>query len=433
MMELFDLVIRDVRVDGGDPVDIAVRHGKIVAMAPRLQCRAVEEVDGRGAFAFGGFVDSHVHLDKACILDRCTFCEGTLAEAVRQTSRAKAGFDTEDVYARAARVVEKAIGHGTTRMRSFVEIDPRAGFRSFEALKRIRDDYAFALDLEICAFSQDGLTNEPETIEMLDRALASGADLVGGCPYTDPDPDRHIALIFDLAEKHDVAVDFHLDFDLDPDHTNLPAVIRETVARGWQGRVSIGHVTNLSAMAPDRIAELAQSLAEAGIALVVLPATDLFLNGRGNDRLVPRGVAPAHLLAAQGVVTAIATNNILNPFTPYGDASLMRMANLYANVTQLSRTQDMAAVFAMVGGSASRLMGVEHGLRVGGDATIVLLDCAGPAEAVAEIAPVIAGWKNGRRSFVNSGPVLFRSNESSGRQQQQQQQQSRAGVDRDDR
>lgn len=407
--ELFDLVIRNVRTaDGGPLVDIAVSGGRIRKMASSIRCEAVETHDGEGAFAFAGFVDSHIHLDKACILDRCTICEGTLPEAVLQTARAKAAFKTEDVYARAARVVEKAISHGTVRMRTFVEIDPRAGFRSFEAIKKIKVDYAFAIDIEICAFAQEGLSNEPATFHMLDAALADGADLIGGCPYTDPDPERHVEMIFELAVKHNTAVDFHLDFDLDPRHTDLPEVVEATLRHGWQRRVSIGHVTNLSAMAPAKVEAIAGRLARAGIALTVLPATDLFLNGRGRDKLVPRGVAPAHLLSRRGVVTSIATNNVMNPFTPFGDASLIRMANLYANVAQLSRDEDVARVFDMVAANPARQMGAGYGLAEGAPATIVLLEADGAKAAVREVARVLTGWKDGVRTFDNGRTRLFR-------------------------
>jgi cytosine deaminase len=405
----FDLLISNVRLlEHGSLTDIAIRDGRIAAIEPAFTCEAMEEVDGGGAFAFSGFVDTHVHLDKACILDRCSICEGTLAEAVRETAKAKAGFTEADVYDRAARIVEKAITHGTVRMRSFVEIDPRAGLRSFDAIRRIRADYAFAIDIEICAFAQEGLTNELQTLEMLDRALGDGADLVGGCPYTDPDPARHVDLIFELAIKHDVAVDFHLDFDLDPDRTNLPAVIAATERHGWYGRVAIGHVTNLSAMPLAEVTAIADRLAGAGIALTVLPATDLFLNGRGNDMLVPRGVAPAHVVAGRGVITSIATNNVMNPFTPYGDASLARMANLYANIAQLSRDEDIASVFDMVGRSAAQQLRVPYGISIGDAATIVLVDTAGPISAVRESARPIAGWKNGRMSFDNGRPKIHR-------------------------
>jgi cytosine deaminase len=404
-----DLLIRNVIFsEGGPAVDIAVEAGLISAIGSKLVCEAIVEQNGEGLFAFPGFVDSHIHLDKACILDRCTICEGTLAEAVRETSRAKAGFDEEDVYRRAARVVEKAIVSGTNRMRTFVEVDPRAGLRSFKAVKRIRRDYAFAIDIEICAFAQEGLTGEPETLALLQAALCDGADLIGGCPYTDTDPAAHVRQIFDLAQAHGTAVDFHLDFDLDPGHTSLPEVIEETSSRGYQGRVSIGHVTNLSAMSPERVMEIAGLLKNAGIALTVLPATDLFLTGRSADRLVPRGLAPAHVMAGIGVTASVATNNVLNPFTPYGDASLARMANLYANVSQLSRPQDLEAVFSMVGDKAAALMGKTYGLAVGAPADIVLLDCEGPVDAVRTIGRAVRGWKAGRQTFENGRPRLLR-------------------------
>jgi cytosine deaminase len=293
-------------------------------------------------------------------------------------------------------------------MRTFVEVDPRAGFRSLEAILALKRDYAFAADLEICAFAQEGLTQEMETLSMLDEALRRGADLIGGCPYTDLAPGEHVKLVFELAEKHGVPVDFHLDFDLDPAHSAIPAVIAETRARGFGGRVSIGHVTKLSALAPAEVIEAALALADAGIALTVLPATDLFLMGRGADRLVPRGVAPAAVLARHGVLTTIASNNILNPFTPYGDASLGRMANLYANVAQLSRDDDLAQVFAMVSREAARLMGQPYGLEKGVPADIVLLDAPDPISAVREVAPALAGWKAGRKTFCRPRAQLLR-------------------------
>ena len=405
-----DLILRNARISQRpDMIDIAIRDGLIVEMRPEIHCDAVEEEDIGGKFAFAGFVDSHIHLDKACILERCSICEGTLEEAVRETAGAKAGFSEEDVYERASALVRQAIVHGTNRMRTFVEIDPRAGMRSFEAIKRVRERYAFAIDIEICAFAQEGLTQEPETEDMLDEALRTGADLIGGCPYTDHRPEEHVRRIFALAKRHDVDVDFHLDFHLDPARTDLPAVIEATRANGYGGRVTIGHVTNLSALGPADRSAVGRKIAEAGIALTVLPATDLFLMGHGHVSNIPRGIAPAHLLSADGVRTAIATNNVLNPFTPFGDASLARMANLYANVMQLSRDADIDHVFQMVSGQAAAIMRAQYGLRIGGPADIVVLDAADPLSAVRSSAATLAGWKAGRKTFVRPKARILES------------------------
>ncbi|MGO6948705.1 amidohydrolase family protein [Rhizobium johnstonii] len=403
-----DFVIRNAQIAGlSEPTDIAFEAGRIAAISPGFVCDAPHH-DAGGKFACAGLIETHIHLDKAGIISRCNLCTGTLVEAVSETSRAKAAFTEEDVYARAAAVVEKAILHGTTRLRTFVEIDPRAGFRSFEAITHLKADYTSLLDIEICAFAQEGLTNDPGTEGMLEQALKAGADLVGGCPYTDPEPAEHIRRIFDLAVRHDVAVDFHLDFDLDPAGSNLPVVIAETVARRYQGRVSVGHVTKLSALPPEELEPIGRRLAEAGIALTVLPATDLFLTGRDSTHLVPRGVTPAHWLAALGVVTTISTNNVLNPFTPFGDVNLMRMANLYANIAQIGTPDGLDGVFAMITTQAAALLGGKaYGIAIGSAADIVVFDAPSAADAVATIAPASVGWKNGRRSFLRPRPQLF--------------------------
>jgi len=394
-----DFVIDNAVLPGRDGRwSVGVAGGKTAEIAPAIVAEAPRQ-DAGGCLLSPGLVECHIHLDKAEILDRVVIAEGTLGEAVKETAKAKAGFTEEDVYRRAAQVVERAVLNGTMAIRSFVEIDPRAGMRSFEALRRVKADYAHLVDIQICAFAQEGLSNEPETEPMLVAALEQGADLVGGCPYTDPDRAGHISRIFDLAQRFGVDADFHVDFDLKPERADLPEIIRQTEARGYQGRVACGHVTKLAAMRKDAVDAIAQQLAVAGVGVITLPATDLFLLGRDSQGLVPRGYAPLMRLRSHGALTAVATNNVLNPFTPYGDANLMRIANLFANVAQLSRDEDLAAAFAMVTSDAARMIGLKAEIVVGAQADLVLFDAASVSDAVRRVAQPLKGWKAGRLSF----------------------------------
>ena len=324
-----DLVVRHARIAGrgADTFDIGIAGGKIADIAPSIATEAPEEEAG-GRLVTPGFVETHIHLDKSCILDRCRLEQGSLQEAIAQVAAAKRGFTEDDVYRRGRRTLENAIVHGTTRMRTHVEVDPRIGLKSFDAVRRLKRDYAWAIDLEICVFPQEGLLNDPGAEELLIEACKKGADLIGGCPYTDSDPHGQIARIFEIARRFDCDIDFHLDFDIDASRMNLDEVCRQTEAHRFGGRVAVGHVTKLSAVPPEQLAAIARRLAGAGVAVTVLPATDLFLMGREHDHNVPRGVAPVHKLAAHGVTCSLATNNVLNPFTPFGDCSLVRMANL---------------------------------------------------------------------------------------------------------
>ena len=398
-----DLVLRQGRLTGSDeaPVDIGVADGRIVDIAPHIAADAPEQqLDGR--LVIPGFVETHIHLDKSCILERCNCERGTLEEAIETVAAAKRSFTEADIHARAQRTLEKAIIQGTTRMRTHVEADPRVGLNGFHALRTLKRDYAWALDLQICVFPQEGLTNDPGTEELLVEACEQGADVIGGCPYTDTDPATQTTRIFDIARRFDLDVDFHLDFDLDPSWMHLDEVCRQTDAHRWGGRVAVGHVTKLSTVDRGRLSEIGARLANAGVAVTVLPATDLFLMGREHHHHVPRGVAPAHRLLAHGVTCSLATNNVLNPFTPFGDCSLIRIANLYANIAQLGRSADMRACFDMITTLPARLMNAaRYGVAVGHGSR-------DPAMAVAELAEPPFGYKHGRRSFSHAAATLHK-------------------------
>ena len=403
-----DLVLRQARrAEAKEPlVDIAIAGGRVVDIARHIVADApAEELDGRLVIA--GFVESHIHLDKSRIHDRCGGERGTLEEAIGSVAAAKRAFTEADIYARARHTLEQAVIHGTSRMRTHVEVDPRVALKGFHAVRQLKRDYAWAIDLQICAFPQEGLTNDAGAEELLVQACEQGADVIGGCPYTDSDPSKQIARIFDIARHFDLDVDFHLDFDLDPSWMHLDDVCRQTAAHGWGGRVAVGHVTKLSAMDPSRLAEIGPRLADCGVAVTVLPATDLFLMGRDHAFHVPRGVAPVHRLLGHGVICALATNNVLNPFTPFGDCSLIRMANLYANIAQLGSARDLQACFEMITTLPARLMNAaDYGIAAGHPADLVVLDSRDPAMAVAELAQPLFALKHGRRSFTRATATL---------------------------
>lgn len=407
---LFDILIRNATLQG-DPslVDICIRDGRIAEILPVAQRQDVQapvEEDAGGRLVLPGFVDTHVHLDKSCLLACCRGGGGGLKGAVAAVSRLKQDFTEEDVYRRGARTIEMAILQGTMHMRTHVEVDPRVGLRSFTAIQRLKRDYAFAIDLSICVFPQEGLLNDPGTEALLEQALDKGADLLGGCPYTDSDPSAHMERIFAMAQSHDVDLDFHLDFDLDPSWTHMDEICRLAEAQGWQGRVAIGHVTKLAAMDEDAFERHVTRLAAAGVAVTALPSTDLYLNGRDEGFRAVRGVAPVHLLAERGVTASIATNNVLNPFTPYGDCSLLRMANLYANLMHLG-PDGFSQCLRLITQDAARLMRIEdYGIAPGHAADLIVLDATDEDEAFGSIAPAQMGFKNGRKTFERQARIL---------------------------
>ena len=406
---MLDLIVRRARILDGTELrtcDIGIATGHIAAIESALHGDA-PELDAEGCLVVPGLIETHIHLDKTCILDRCRAEEGTLAEAVRETAAAKRGFTVEDVHARGRQTLERCIAHGTMHVRSHVELDPVIGMAGFEGVSQLARDYAWAVDIELCVFPQEGLLNNPGTEELLIQALRRGAQVLGAAPYTDTDPRGQIDRIFALAREFDVDIDMHLDLAETTDGMQIEYVCRKAEEYGWGGRVTVGHATQLSLVPRQRYDGIAAQLARAGVAVTVLPSTDLYLMGRSHEQAIPRGVTPVEPLRRAGVMCSLATNNVLNPFTPYGDGSLIRMANLYANVCHVARPAELAGCLDMITGSAARLLRLPgYGIAVGNAADLVAVDAHSPVDAVAMIAQTLWGIKNGRRSFTRARPVL---------------------------
>src|SRR3954451_22699542 len=114
-----DLVIRNARV-AGDSVDIGIARGRIAAIGPALSADA-EVFDAKGRLACPGLIETHIHLDKSRIIERCMPQERRTLSPILSVAPLKKSMSVEDVRARAARTLEDCVLHGTTRMRTQVE------------------------------------------------------------------------------------------------------------------------------------------------------------------------------------------------------------------------------------------------------------------------------------------------------------------------
>ena len=247
-----DLILRNARLIGGEQQvnDIGVLDGRIADIRPQLAADG-ESIDLGGRLVSSGLIETHIHLDKSCILDRCKAEKGDLEEAIQEVARVKKAFTPEDVYARGKKTLEKCILNGTTHMRTQLEVDPGIGLRGLEGVRQLIDEYKWAIDIEICIFPQEGLLNNPGTDELMVEALKSGGRVVGAAPYTDSSPHGQIDRIFEMAREFDIDIDMHLDFAPTADSLDLLYVCEQAEKFKYGGRVAIGHVTKLSAAPPE--------------------------------------------------------------------------------------------------------------------------------------------------------------------------------------
>ena len=358
-------------------------------------------IDAAGALVIPGFVDAHVHLDKCYLLDRCRAIAGDFPEALSQTLDAKRNFTVEDIAKRARKLIEKEISFGTSIMRAHVEVDPIIGNKAVTAVVPLKHEYATHITIQIAVFAQEGITNQPGQVEMLKEALKMGCDVIASAPYCDPSPEKNIDIIFDLAKEFNVPVDFHLDYHLEGKPSLLDYVIEQTIKHGWQNKVCLGHMTYLSTLTSESISKVGESLKNAGISILALPASDICMMARADNGNRRRGVCPVHELSSKGACCAFATNNVQNLFTFTGDGDVLKVGTLLCQLLQLTSESGTNLALEMATTIAAKAIGVKHGLEVGNFADLVLLE--GESSMTLLAAPPI------ERVVIKKGKLVSRS------------------------
>lgn len=383
------LKIENATLVGYDkPQTIGIQKSLIAQIAPSIEDYAEQSIDVQGNLVLPSFVDPHLHLDKVLLTEQHPAQSGTIQEALEATSTLKRSFTIQDIQSRARRVVENEIAFGTTAMRAHLEVSPILQLNALLAILPLKKEYNWGISLQLSAFAQSGITNQPGTDQLLRQALSMGADLVGSAPGADPHPKENIRAVFDLAENFDCDVDFHLDYLDDNAPLLLPAVVGETVKRGWQNRVCLSHMTRLAGLPPAKLTQAATLLREAGISVLALPATDLYTMARKDTHNVRRGVAPVHTLLDLGVNSAIATNNIQNHFTPFGDGDPLKLCTLLAQVLQLGTPKRHIECIDMATTRAAKAIGIHnHTIEPGNPADFVIINAHSASGAISE-APV---------------------------------------------
>lgn len=404
-----DMIIRRARISDEQPlVDIGIADGKIVAIDETIENHIDQEIDAEGRVALPGFVEAHLHLDKALLHRRMPARFGTLDEAIRVTGILKSKQEKDDVLDRSRQVLDMAIKNGTVIIRAHPDVDPIQGLIGVETALQLKDEYRDLLDLQIVAFPQEGWLKTSGVQELMEQALDMGADVVGGCPYNElswDDTRGHIDKVFDLAQKHDLAVDMHVDFaddTTDKRFATTEYIARKTIQTGYQGRVALGHVTSLASLKPDILKPIIDLLREADIHIVTLPATDTYLGGRRDEINPRRGLTPVRALHAGGVNVAYSSNNVRNAFTPFGKADPLQIGNLLAHLIQFGTPEHQADILKMSTGNAARAVGLSenYGLAVGKQADLMILDTHVVADALLDLPARSWVLKRGRITVI---------------------------------
>ncbi|MGE5115611.1 MAG: amidohydrolase family protein [Betaproteobacteria bacterium] len=383
------LLLRDVRLPGVGPVDIAVEAGRIAAIGRALPAApGSETIDGAGCLVLPGLVDGHAHLDKTLWGTPWHSHQAgpSIAERISNERRVLAALDLSP-QRQSARLLAHLVARGTTHVRTHVDIAPELGLAHLHGVQATAEAWRDAVDIEIVAFPQCGVMIRPGTLDLLDQAACEGAQVIGGLDPIgiDGDPTGQLDAIFAIAARRGCDIDIHLHDRGAPGAATIDRIVERTAALGLAGRVAVSHAFCLGELEPALLDPLVERLA----------ANDIAVMTHGPAGRVP--FPPIRRLAERGVRLFTGSDGVRDAWTPLNTGDMLERAYLLAYCSGFREDTDLALALRMATYGGAQVVGAaNYGLAVGADADLLLLAAENEAEAVALHPPRRLVLKRGR-------------------------------------
>lgn len=403
---MFDTLIRNANLpDGRQGVDIAIKDGKIIEVAPAINASAVNEIEAKGYLVSPPFIDSHFHMDSALSLGQPRLNQsGTLLEGISLWGELKPELSVASIKQRALEMCRWSIAQGTLFIRSHVDIcDDR--LLAVEALLEVREEMKPYLDLQLVAFPQDGFFRYSNSQQNLLRALDKGVDVVGGIPHferTMDDGAKSIRALCEIAEQRGLRVDMHCDESDDPLSRHIETLSYETKRLGLQGRVTGSHLTSMHSMDNYYVSKLLPLMRESSIHVIANPLINITLQGRHDSYPKRRGMTRVPELLEAGINVAFGHDCVMDPWYSMGTHDMLEVASMGLHVGQMTSVKGMRNAFDAITYNAAKVLGLKgYGLEPGCQADLVILQAASPIEALQ--------LKANRLFVIKNGVVIARS------------------------
>ncbi len=384
---MLDLHIINAALPGQEALtEIGCKDGRIVAVEPSIKAEAAQVIDAKGYLVTPPFVDSHFHMDATLSAGMPRRNEsGTLLEGIRIWGELKPDLTPQGLKERALKLLRWSVAKGNLAIRTHVDTtDP--SLMAVDVLLKVREEMKDFVDIQLVAFPQDGVLRAPKGVELLERALDKGVDVVGGIPHFERTMDQgreSVRVLCEIAAKRGLMVDMHCDESDDPLSRHVESLAFETQRLGLHGRVTGSHLTSMHSMDNYYVSKLLPLMAEAQLHCVCNPLVNMNLQGRHDTYPKRRGLMRVPELMGMGVNVAFGHDDVMDPWYPMGSHDMLEVAHMGAHALHMTGVDGLKKMFAAVTENGAKVLGLEgYGLKPGCNADMVILQAANELEAL---------------------------------------------------
>ncbi|HMO59278.1 MAG TPA: amidohydrolase family protein [Roseiflexaceae bacterium] len=336
-----DLVLRNVRVprtllaepafDGITPTsdcligDLRFVAGRAVGFfAPGMAPASAAEYDLAQRLVLPRLVEAHCHLDKCHTVTRLAAVGGDLHAAIDAQRRDKAHWSADDIRRRAGRGLDELAHAGCGVVRTHIdwEIEQITAGQlptAWPVLGELAAEQAGRLVLQRSALMPVELFADRAGAERAVRQIADQPGAVLGVfVFNQPQKHSWLHLAFELAAAYGLPLDFHVDEGLSAGLDGLQTIAELAIQTRFTLPVLCGHACSLANLSGEPLQSTLEQVAAAGLGIVSLPTTNLYLQDRQAGTPQRRGITRLRELAAAGIPILIGSDNVADAFCPLG-------------------------------------------------------------------------------------------------------------------
>jgi len=395
------MLIRNVALRGREGKwDILVEEGIIKKIEQDIAADGHEIVEGRGNLAMEPFVEPHIHLDTTMSAGEPRWnMSGTLFEGIECWSERKEMLTLEDVKRRAKKALEWQIANGIQFVRTHCDVTDLE-LTALKALIEVREEMKEFVEIQIVAFPQEGILSYEGGLELLEKALVMGADVVGAIPHFEYQRDWGVDSIrkaVDLAVKYDKMMDVHCDEIDDEQSRFLEVLASEAWKKGIGHRVTASHTTAMGCYNDPYTYKLFRLLKESKVNFVANPLVNIHLGGRFDTYPKRRGVTRVKELLEADINVAFGHDDIFDPWYPMGNGNMLQVLHMGLHVCHIMGYEEIKKSLDIISKNGAKVLCLEnYGIEEGMPANLIILTEDNEFDVVRLQASVMYSIRNGR-------------------------------------
>lgn len=397
------MLVKNVHIHNREGLwQILIEEGKISRIFSQDEVfnYSGEILDGEEGIVYPPFVEPHIHLDATQTAGQPNWNQsGTLFEGIERWAERKSLLSHEDVKSRAWKTLKWQIANGVQYVRTHVDVsDPT--LTALKAMLEVKKEIAPWVDLQIVAFSQEGILSYPNGEKLLDQAMEMGADVVGGIPHFEFTREygvesMHIA--FDIARKYNKQIDIHCD-EIDDEQSRFVETVAALALKYDMGeKVTASHTTAMHSYNNAYASRLFRLLKMSKIHFVANPLVNIHLQGRFDTYPKRRGVTRVKEMLKNNINVCFGHDDVFDPWYPLGTANMLQVLHMGLHVCQLMGYGQINDGLKLVTENSAKALGLtDYGIQEGNSANFIVLPAENGFDAVRRQVPTRYSIRHGK-------------------------------------